>query len=383
MEVLVVLVALFTLAGLLVFVRWERRRILRAARTDTPASSVVLLALLGVAFMMVLLAATQWLAPPQPPITGRWSLLWRTLNESLGPYGPAAFTAVIAGTFGVAAVVARAGRLPTRVDDARMLAEGQPASENLGRRQASDGLARVDELVKRALELEQRGKLDEAATRELVREIQSSIERAERQAIEEQARFEAALVETRGFVLPKRYRVPMAVVALLVVVGFGLELSIGTRFIFAHAAEYRRVQPWLFGLLVPAFAVLWWKLIRSQRIVLVRFPTGWVRWLIMYPLIVAITSAMVAVSPLGWAALLGRFVRSHPGHWEARVVSIDNRPGSRGCDLPATLAMDGYEFGLCLENRVEGTIPRVGQAVVVHGRNSAFGTVVDRVSLKP
>jgi hypothetical protein len=263
-----------------------------------------------------------------------------------------------------------------------MSARGQSASDDPGQRETPDGLARVDELVKRALELERQGKLDEATTQELVREMQASMERAERQAIEEQARFEAALVEARGFVLPKRYRPPVAALVLIVVVGFVLELTIGTRFIFAYAAEYRRMQPWLYGLLVPAFGVLWWKLIRSQRILLADYPTWWVRWLIMYPLIVAITSAVIVISPLGWAALLGLSVESQPGRREASVVAIDNRPGARGCDLRATLRFAGSDVRMCLEDRIDGPMPGAGQAVVVHGRTSAFGTVVDRVSLK-
>ena len=102
---------LIALVGFFIFVRCDQRRLRkrdhlsdRAVLNDgeSRGSSLMPFASLGVALMAGLLAASQWVNPPNARSTGRWSLLWNTLLDALGTYGPALFSSALALVFAIA-----------------------------------------------------------------------------------------------------------------------------------------------------------------------------------------------------------------------------------------------------------------------------------------
>ena len=105
---------LLALVAFFLFVRRDQRRLRsrdlppnREAleRGEPSGASLRPLAFLGIALLAASLAAMQWLNPQTSRSTGRWSLLWNTLHDALGMYGPALLTSVLAAGFAWAAAV--------------------------------------------------------------------------------------------------------------------------------------------------------------------------------------------------------------------------------------------------------------------------------------
>jgi hypothetical protein len=168
----------------------------------------------------------------------------------------------------------------------------------------------------------------------------------------------------------------------LVLLGAGalLEMTVGTGFIFSRSNAYRAAMPWLFGFLSLVFAAGLLMLERANRSLLMRYPTWFVRWLIVFPLVVALTAVMAAIAPLGWAALLGQTFGSPSERLEVHVISVDSPSrNSSGCDHHATLEFEGNSARICMEGRLSGPAPQAGEKVAVAGRISRLGLFVDQI----
>jgi len=101
-----ILAVLGLLVALLLFVRWDRRRIAREATLATKPLAVIRPELdsarmgsricVGVAAVFGLLAANEWTSPSPRPYRGRWSWLKELAFQILGPAGPALLWAAAA-----------------------------------------------------------------------------------------------------------------------------------------------------------------------------------------------------------------------------------------------------------------------------------------------
>ena len=161
---------------------------------------------------------------------------------------------------------------------------------------------------------------------------------------------------------------------LIIITGGILEMTIGTRFVFSAADQYRAMIPWLLGILVPAFAWMWFNLEHASHSIADRYPTWWVRWLLAFPLIVALSSAIVAIFPLGWFALYGFLYGIPDGDIEAKMLAVSpHHPNSRGCNQNADLIINGNSARICLAQVLSGSAPAAGEAVTVTGRVSGVG----------
>ena len=184
---------------------------------------------------------------------------------------------------------------------------------------------------------------------------------------------------TLGGGLPKPWRRVVAVVLVLLLVGALLEMTVGERFIFAHADQYRDAMPWLLPLLAAALGVPIFMQVRSAEVRRQAVAAGISRWWTLFACGLAITLWMAAVSPLGWAAavvwMLGSPVRSV----EARVVAIEPPTSRRYCDQRAELEFRGATARLCVEGLVRAQQPRVGDTVKLGGRALSLGLLVERI----
>ena len=192
------------------------------------------------------------------------------------------------------------------------------------------------------------------------------------------AEIEARYSQRRTLPLP--VRIALVVFMLLVTVGFVLEITVGGSFMFAGSNAYRHAMPWLSGVLLPAYGVVWYLADRRQGALSHRYPTAWVRWMFVFPLMVAGSSAMTIVAPLGWAALGGYLTGAPPEHLTASVLSIEPAVSrSRSCDQKARLEIDEIAVDICLEGRLTGRSPGRGETVDVIGRRSVFGVLIEEV----
>lgn len=162
-----------------------------------------------------------------------------------------------------------------------------------------------------------------------------------------------------------------------VIIGLGLEMTLGRGFIFAKADEYRSVATWIFVGLLPLSATVIYRLPLRDRLSN-SFLTKW----IMVPLGALMVSGFVALAPLGWIALGGMILPAQHVELPATVVSVRHLSRSAGsCDQRATLLVAWGRADICLENRVVGKPLMANDAVVLRGDLSALGIYIDEIEL--
>ncbi len=136
-----------------------------------------------------------------------------------------------------------------------------------------------------------------------------------------------------------------------------LELSVGSHFIFFRAAGYKKVAWWIFLGLLPLIAGRMLSE-RTRSHMRLRYPTWWVRRLLLYPLTAAVVSAATVTAPLGWIAA------------HAWAMGTDTEP------LPGRLVSVGKYMGsICLEG-VAAIPMKANPSVAVHARQSPLGLLV-------
>ena len=201
-------------------------------------------------------------------------------------------------------------------------------------------------------------------------------------------RLESDLAKTKGggsqlrrFNVLPRVHVPIVTALLFAFGGIILEETIGTRFIFSAANQYRLAMPWIVGVLTPLFA---WLIFRAERVnhdLSDRFPTWWIRWLLMFPFMAVLSSVLVAWAPPGWSALFGRALGSSAEQLEARVVDV-SRPYTHGCSQNAEIKLNGNTKLICLADVLVGRVPNSEDTVTVLASRSIFGTYIEEIRAK-
>lgn len=225
-------------------------------------------------------------------------------------------------------------------------------------------------------QLEYQGKLDEAAAERIEEQLQAISERLDRQVADDIAKIR----ESSAIRPQPAWKKVGAVVLLLAFIGMPLEFTIGESFVFSYSDAYKSVLPALFALALPAFAILWFRLEKQQHALSYRYPTWTVRWLVVFPLIVGLTSALFVFSPFGWAALGGWAIGTDAPPRQARVLSVEPERTRVGkCDQKAMLDFNGVQASICVEARVVGPALKAGNTVSVRGRSSFLGLFIEEI----
>jgi hypothetical protein len=241
--------------------------------------------------------------------------------------------------------------------------------------------AEAEAAYQESMELKATGESDEVIAAHLEARLQGLTKRLDEEDAREIERIKANYSAPKRLVLPIRLRILVGVAALVVLAGGGLEETLGTRFIFAAANQYREAMPWIVAALTPLFA---WLMIRVERInhdLATRYPTWWIRWLIMFPLTAILLSAAVALAPLGWSALFGRLNGSDARPIDAQVRYVF-KPSSRGCRQEAEVQVGDNWARICIANVLVGRVPRDGETVTVVGSVSRFGTRIKEIQTR-
>lgn len=179
---------------------------------------------------------------------------------------------------------------------------------------------------------------------------------------------------------PKKTLTVTAILALGVVLTAGavLQASLGSRFIFFFAEQYERGAWFLFILLLPTVAIGMISeraLSEARR----RFPTWWIRWLIVLPVGVAMFAGGLVVGPIGWLSAFTWAFGTEVSAVPAQVVSVESHlPGSKYCDQHGAVALRHYVSTVCLEGI--GQLPmQTGTAVLLNGRQSRLGFQIGEI----
>ena len=234
--------------------------------------------------------------------------------------------------------------------------------------------AEMDALLAEGIELERQGKLDESATTKINSRLTEIIDDLDQKRAKQLPDFQVNSTQPPQSLTKRAFQF----LFLFSSVGVLIEFTVGQYFIFAYGSQYKALFPWLFGLAIPIFVVVFFRLQKQQPIH--RYPTPWVRWLIMFPLVVVTASSLVICSPFGWAALGGWATGINAAPKKAKVLSIGEKRARFGaCDQKAMLEIGKVQTSVCIEDRVIGAFPKIGSIVSIHGRSSAFGYFVVEV----
>jgi len=225
-------------------------------------------------------------------------------------------------------------------------------------------------------QLEREGKFDEGAAKRIESQLQTISVR-----LDQQVANDIAAIRTGSAISPQSaWKKIVALVLLLAFIGMTLEFTIGESFVFSYSNAYKSVMPTLFALTLPAFAILWFCLEKQQHALTNRSPTWAVRWLIVFPLVVVLSSSLVVLSPFGWSALGGWVIGSESQPRLAKVLSVGpERTRAGKCDQKAVLDIDGIQTNICIEGRVVGPAVKAGNTVFVRGRSSFLGLFIEEV----
>lgn len=248
------------------------------------------------------------------------------------------------------------------------------ADEAFGRARAD-----MEAVFQEGTELEHQGKLDEDATKRIEARLQQISESLDTELANGLAEL-AGSGATRSQAV---WKTVAGVLLLVAFIGIPLEFTLGESFVFSYANTYKSFLPLLFAVTLPIFAVLWFRLEQTERALSYRSPTWAVRWLVVFPLVVVTSSSMLVFSPFGWSALAGWAIGTQSQAREAKVLSIETARRRAGkCDQKAMLDIDQIQVNICIEDRVIGPAPKVGDTVSVLGRRSSLGLFIVEIRVK-
>ncbi len=176
----------------------------------------------------------------------------------------------------------------------------------------------------------------------------------------------------------------MRAIVILIVLGICLpgailEITVGSHFVFFFSRQYQSGAWWVFLLLLPIFTAV---ILREkvQAHLRIRYPTWWVRWLIMIPTMSIVMAGTVVIAPLGWIAAATWAVGGEKTGVPAIVLFVEPyRASAKSCDQHGTLALESFSARICFEGRAELPL-QANQAVLVSGHQSAFGFFIKSMS---
>ena len=171
---------------------------------------------------------------------------------------------------------------------------------------------------------------------------------------------------------------------LAIPLGAFLEVTLGEKFVFVYAHDYRDALPWV-GSVLAAFIAWGLAVSPAGRVVLESMSQRpWLRWGLAWPFAVILFTSMVLVAPLGWLALAGRIVGQEVRGEYVRVLSIEPYVSrSRGCSQRAHLQIGRTDAELCVARVQMLHQPRPGEWVRVDGLRSSLGFYVQRLRRSP
>gem|GEM_PF-5375409 len=172
---------------------------------------------------------------------------------------------------------------------------------------------------------------------------------------------------------PSRRTGILAWVPLLLMAAAFFHLSVGRGFIFEYASNYRPLGIVIAVICFPLLAVRCWYNIHIRE----RFPTSWLRYLIVCPLVAGIGAGCIAIAPIGVAGaytlLLGEPIANVRGY----VTQVDGpRSHRKGCPQFIMVDIEKNSLQLCVENVVAGQVPETGDVVSVSGKSSRLGFLI-------
>lgn len=178
----------------------------------------------------------------------------------------------------------------------------------------------------------------------------------------------------------RRYSYTTLIFFLALLIGVIFLLFFNDRFVFRYKEEYARFFLWSLLLFTPFFI---YRIEKSPEILeqlKQKFPTRWVRGLIMTPLISLMSAGLVFTAPLGWVFALAVWSGGDVYNVSATLIKSSNNSKSKRCNQLATLQFELLKKEVCLDTLYPHSSMQTGQAVDVGISESQFGFLIVSLS---
>ncbi len=161
--------------------------------------------------------------------------------------------------------------------------------------------------------------------------------------------------------------------------GLVLESQLGERFIFRYSKAYYDLMPWLYVCLLPLSAIVWYRYDEYNQTA--QYRRSWWRWLVFFPLAIGLSTSLLICTPFGWSALAGRLAGGDPAVMEVKLIQVEHARHRIGkCDQKMVIEVDGRHISICAEDLTSSAAPAAGQWLLLKGKNSAFGFVIEEIT---
>lgn len=158
-------------------------------------------------------------------------------------------------------------------------------------------------------------------------------------------------------------------------------LAFSANFIFFFSTQYWNVARWAYLILLPVVALAFGYKDRFHQRLSYKFPTRWVRSIFLLPLVVLSATAMLVVAPIGWVTAATWVSGEERSDIDAIVVAIEApRSQVKGCRQHATLSIFSITHSVCVKDYFQAQPPHTGQTVLVSGKESHLGFLVQHIS---
>lgn len=176
---------------------------------------------------------------------------------------------------------------------------------------------------------------------------------------------------------------PMLVGGVLATfVGLLIFIAFSDNFIFFFSAQYWSFARWVYLILLPVIAIAIGYKGRFHKHFSYRYPTRWVRSIFLFPLLVMFAAAIPVVAPIGWVTAATWVSGVERSDIDAIVVAVESpRSQVKGCPQRATLRIFSITHSVCVKDYFQANPPYTGQAVLVGGKESHFGFLIQHVTL--
>ncbi|MBQ5948574.1 hypothetical protein [Massilia sp. ST3] len=175
-----------------------------------------------------------------------------------------------------------------------------------------------------------------------------------------------------------RWRIVLFVCAI---VGALLLQMYRDRFVFYYAQTTAKVALWSLLLFTPFI------LYRMRRAPLFvaelkkKYPTSWLRDIVVMPLMAAMVAGLLVAAPLGWVLAIAAWSGGVVHHVDAVATEVGTYSQRKGCDQFATLRFASVEKEVCIASLSPHSSLHPGQSLAVGIVRFSFGFLI--VSIAP
>lgn len=163
------------------------------------------------------------------------------------------------------------------------------------------------------------------------------------------------------------------------VVGALLLYNLANRFVFYYAETYTKISLWSVFLLWPF--VLYLMLRRGSQAERARSkPISWQRNLVGGPFLAALIVGIFFAAPLGWLFAGAVWHGGPVHHVRATAVDVKKYVRSKGCNQPATLALQSVHKETCLDHLYPPSTMRKQQRLDVGVLLFPFGFFISTIA---